>query len=969
MPSGESLVRQVLYGNHFFRRELGAASEEYMLPDCFGFPFALPSVLAHCGIKGFSTQKLTWNSVMGIPFKVGVWEGPDGRSVVAALDPGQYDGDVTENLATSETWRKRIDADGQQSGVFADFHYYGTGDVGGAPKESSVAMVEKSLATAGPIHVIAGPADAMFKAITPTMQKSLPHYKGELELTQHSAGSLTSEAAMKRWNRKNELLADAAERASVAAAWLGGRVYPAQKLEAAWTLVLGSQMHDIISGTAIAKGYDYAWNDELLAANQFAGIVQDAVGVVASQLDTRAEGTALVVFNPLSVERQDIVEAELPLDPGAGASPGAGAGADAGAARGVLVVGPGGEQVPAQILDGTASSVRIAFLAHMPSVSFAVYDARLTGPETPAESSLRVEERRLENERYIVTLNDDGDVASIRDKRADRELLSAPARLGLHYENPENWPAWNQDWTDRQQPAREFVGGPAQFRVVERGPARVAVEVTRQCGGSTFVQRIRLAAGGAADRVEFDTDIDWATRERSLRAAFPLTVASPEATYDIQTGVITRGDMYPKQYEYGFQQWFDQTDSKGVYGVTIACDSKYGSDKPDDSTLRLTLLHTPGTHGGYEDQGTQDIGRHHVLYALSGHAGDWRSGRSAIEAARLNQPLLAFRTAPRAASGVGPGSAPNAAPNVASGAAPNAGPLGKSFALMKVSDDNVRIQAIKQAEDSDELIVRVRELSGHAEQAVRLSAAAPIIAAREVDGQERAMGPATLRDGQLELNIGGFELRAFAIKLGEPATRVPQLASTPLDLAYDTDVVSTNRNRGDGAMDAQGRALPAEQLPASIVAGDATFKLGPTADGRKNAITCRGQVLNLPAASQSGFDRLYLLTAADGGGSPWRRLCKWTASRSRSASAIGPDSSGSGTTGSGRATCPRSRTAGRTSSPAWSRASSGSSRSRGSARTCTRPPASWPTSTATCSRSRSICRRAAARSACRTTRA
>src|SRR5262249_45337896 len=152
-----------------------------------------PSVLAHCGIKGFSTQKLTWNAVVPIPFKVGVWHGPDGRSVIAALDPGNYVGEVQENLAKSNGWLQRINANGKKSGVFTDYHYYGTGDRGGAPTERSVQMVEESVHTQGPIKVVSGPADWMFKAITPEMREHLPTYQGELLLTEHSAGSITSE--------------------------------------------------------------------------------------------------------------------------------------------------------------------------------------------------------------------------------------------------------------------------------------------------------------------------------------------------------------------------------------------------------------------------------------------------------------------------------------------------------------------------------------------------------------------------------------------------------------------------------------------------------------------------------------------------------------------------------------------------------------------------------------------------------
>jgi alpha-mannosidase len=129
-PSTESIIRQVLFGQRFFEKEFGTESAEYMLPDCFGFPASLPSVLAHCGMRGFSTAKLTWGSAVGIPFNVGVWEGPDGESVIAALNPGKYDSRLEENLSLSDKWRERIDRNGQRSGVYADYLYYGVGDRG-----------------------------------------------------------------------------------------------------------------------------------------------------------------------------------------------------------------------------------------------------------------------------------------------------------------------------------------------------------------------------------------------------------------------------------------------------------------------------------------------------------------------------------------------------------------------------------------------------------------------------------------------------------------------------------------------------------------------------------------------------------------------------------------------------------------------------------------------------------------------
>src|SRR5262249_25183132 len=287
-PPAESTVRQILYGGHYFRREFGHTSAEYMLPDCFGFPASLPSILAHLGIRGFSTQKLTWHSANGIPFNVGLWEGPDGRTVIAAFNPGDYSGDLWYDVSRSEPppnaknfidWPARVQHEGEASGVYTDYHYYGTGDTGGSPRENSVKLLESILANPGPLHITSSTAEQMFLDIKDT--SPLPRYSGDLELIEHSAGSLSSQAYHKRWNRKNELLADAAERASVAAMWLGGREYPLQRLNDAWTLVMGGQFHDNQAGTATPKAYQFTWNDDVLAMNQFAAVLTSATEAVS----------------------------------------------------------------------------------------------------------------------------------------------------------------------------------------------------------------------------------------------------------------------------------------------------------------------------------------------------------------------------------------------------------------------------------------------------------------------------------------------------------------------------------------------------------------------------------------------------------------------------------------------------------------------------------------------------------------
>ena len=215
ISSSESLVRQILYGNQFFRTEFGKESVDYMLPDCFGFLSNLPTVFNHCGLLGFSTQKLTWRSAAGIPFNVGVWNGPDGKGIVAALNATDYGGRVEKRLDKNDRWAARLDDNKQKSGYAFDYRYYGVGDEGGAPRENDVKNALASQHNGDEnFRVLLTSSDQMYRDITPAIRAKLPTYAGELLLIEHSAGSMTSQAFMKRMNRKNELLAQSAEMAA-----------------------------------------------------------------------------------------------------------------------------------------------------------------------------------------------------------------------------------------------------------------------------------------------------------------------------------------------------------------------------------------------------------------------------------------------------------------------------------------------------------------------------------------------------------------------------------------------------------------------------------------------------------------------------------------------------------------------------------------------------------------------------------
>ncbi len=203
-------------------------------------------------------------------------------------------------------------------------------------------------------------------------------------------------------------------------------------------------------------------------------------------------------------------------------------------------------------------------------------------------------ENSLENARYKVAINADGDVTSIFDKTVNKELLSAPMRLAISNDAPKQWPAWNMDFDQEQAAPRSYVGGPAKIRVVENGPVRVAVEIAREGEGSKFVQTVRLSAGGAGNRVEFGESIDWKTLSGNLKAVFPLSAANKVATYNWEVGTIKRPAAFDRQFEVASHHWIDQTDESGSYGATILTDVKNGSDKRDEHTIRLTLLRSPG---------------------------------------------------------------------------------------------------------------------------------------------------------------------------------------------------------------------------------------------------------------------------------------------------------------------------------------------------------------------------------------
>ncbi len=733
--------------------------------------------------------------------------------MVAALRPGGYGEGLDEELSSSAEWLRRIEEQGRVSGLKLGYKYVGIGDRGGGLPEEAVRRIGESVAGSGPVKVVHAASDRLYRDLTPEQIARLPTHDGELLLPTHGTGCLTSQAAMKRWNRKNELLADAAERAAAAAAILGAAPYPQATLTDAWERFLWHQMHDDLTGTSIPAAYRISWNDELLAANRFATVLGDSISAIARGLDTRTDGVALVVFNPLSVPRTDPVEAAIEL-PGPT----------------LRVFGPDGEGVSAQELATAGGRRRLLFLARVPPLGFAVYRVEPAVTPQPPSAELAVDERGLENHRYRVRLDEQGDVASIHDKLLGRELLAEPLALALLGDPSPRWPAWEVQWRDLSSPPRGRVAGPAAVRVVERGPARVALEIERRHGRSTYRQRLRLAAGEAGNRLECELEIDWRTHGRLLKAVFPLAAANPRASFDLGLGVIERGNARPGKYEVPAQQWADLTDRSGEHGVSILTDSRYGWDKPDDSTLRLSLVRSPWTWRKFLHQATQDHGRHRTGFALSGHPGSWAAAGTAWQAARFNQPLRAFT------------------------AEATSGPWGRSLSLLTPSDPAVAVRALKHAEEGDGWILRLQELRG-LEAELTIDCAVPVTSVTEVDGMEEALaGPRP--GGSVHTTFTPFQLRSLRLGIGPQVHRLETPAGLPLPLPRPQPAASRQGRPVD--FDGAGRSFPAELMPRRLDVAGIELELAPGAA----ACRCAGQTVRLP---EGRWQRLWLLACAVGG--------------------------------------------------------------------------------------------------------
>ncbi len=818
VPSPELLFRNVLYGNGYFQKKFGVKSNDIFLPDCFGFGWALPAVAEHANLKGFSTQKLSWGSAYGIPFDTGLWYGSNGKAIFASLDPKSYC-TVYKKVRTNSKLTKKLNKNIKDFDFSWTYGYHGVGDVGGAPKDQSAKTVNDEIDSnaSNDIKVLAATPSEYFddlSALDLAEINKLPRWNNELSMTNHGVGAYTSRSFSKRCNRRNEELADMAERSAVMATCLCGAKYPKTELEKAWKRVIAHTFHDDLTGTSVERAYKRSWNDYILSLNQFSNVFEGAAGEVIKNLDSSwTKGIAVVVSNSIEQPRMEPVDITVP----------------SAGFKFVRVFDADGREVPSQVNFVDDNYIQATFCANVPALGFKVFDVLYSYEPCIINTGVRIKDNMLENFKYIVSINKNGDISSIIDKTlGEVELLNKPIRYELNkYKGSMLYPAWEMRYKEVMKYPWEFAEK-GRLEIVESGPARATIKVTQKAGKSTFTYYVSLAAGG--NRVNVYNEIEWREFCRTLHNGFSFRLKNDKAVFDLGLGTIERKKATKKLYSVPAQKWADISDKHRGYGVSILSDSKYGWIVKDERTLRLTVLHSPKRYYRHDSvQGMMDFGLNRYGYAIYSHKGDFTESTQ-LNARFFNQPMAVFTT------------------NKHEGA------LGTEYSFGSISNSDVIIRAIKKAEDTDEIIVRVNESAGHHAKQVALSLGKGILSAREVFASEEEIGEANVVNNALVFELAPNEVKTFALTLLSSSV-ASKREQRPVELPYNTKITTFNSNRAECSIPGINVSVPSELFPKVIDCGGVRFETGDV-NAENNALLCDGQTIKTTG------NRLYFVAAS-----------------------------------------------------------------------------------------------------------
>ncbi|KAJ1721115.1 Glycoside hydrolase, 38 vacuolar alpha mannosidase [Coemansia erecta] len=620
LPSGESLVRQFLLGQQFFKQHFGEYCDVFWLPDTFGYSSQLPQIVRLAEAKYFFTQKLSWNNINKFPHTTFRWIGLDGSHVLCHMSPAEtYGAQCRPNeLINSVTRHKDIAYTNESLLLF------GNGDGGGGPLRSMLERLRRMEDVDGLPKVKQAHPREFYKHVDETARE-LVSWKGELYFELHR-GTYTSQSNNKRWNRQSEFLLRDAEMLSTIAhmrrSHHGAQFeYPHDEFVRLWRLVCLNQFHDVLPGSAINMAYR---DSDKIYKDIFKSVADIRKGALAciygdALNNSENDGTGMAVLNTTGWMRSEIITIPQSM-----------------ASRFALDKHDARVQISER--DGSA----LALVSNVPGFGTCLINPDTLAGSKPANSPVRVYQCAgedsfvLENALVRVVIDAHGRVRSFYDLSERRELVPKGESgnvFELYNDVPLYWDAWDEEIYLRES-FKKLDG--TSVAIVEAGPILGSVSVKVPISDDSVLTQV-ISLSAASPRLDFDCDIDWHENRKSLKTAFTWDITSDFATYETQYGVVQRPTHRNTswdlaKFEVCAHKFADL--SEYGYGVAMLNDCKYGHSTIAN-TMTLSLIRAPKSPDEH-----CDMGRHKFRYAIYPHKGTFSESRVVQEAYQFNVPLL-----------------------------------------------------------------------------------------------------------------------------------------------------------------------------------------------------------------------------------------------------------------------------------------------------------------------------------------
>ncbi len=727
ISSGESLVRQLLFGLRFFKQEFGVESKILWLPDVFGYSAALPQILKKSGIDYFMTTKISWNEYNKIPADTFIWKGMDGTEIlthfITTTDANQpntisttYNGDLVPKQVIG-SWQRYQQKDINNEVLIS----FGFGDGGGGPTKEMLENARRmGKGIPGCPKVRLSRSLDYFKKLENKVKdnRKLPKWVGELYLEYHR-GTYTSMARNKKFNRKSEYLYQDAELFNVLstqAAGIGN--YPAQEINEGWETILLNQFHDILPGSSIKEVYEDSKAQYIEIGKKGQKLLGAALDSIASRIGLSER--SVVVFNQLGFERSDIAVVELPDG-----------------YEKAYVLDKQGRPLPSQVIYEQGIRKIVFYAEGIPAKG---YKAFCISQEDQSDSlfdkalHVSADHKVIENQYFKIHFDDCFNMTSLLDKLSGREIIKEGQRanvLQAFEDKPHNYDAWdiNIYYSEKMWEVNDVES----VRLIENGPLRAGVEIRRRFLNSTITQEIYLYS--CIGRIDVVNKIDWREKQILLKASFPVDVHAEKATYEIQYGNVERpthgNTSWDKaKFEVCAHKWADV--SEDGYGVSLLNDCKYGHSIRD-SEMKLTLLKSATSPNPDADREC-----HEFTYSLYPHQDSWKEANTVHMAYSLNCPV--YCRLEDAHEGI----------------------LPPEMSYIGMDVPNVMIEVVKQAEDGNGTIVRMYECYNR-RTTVSAKTFKDVMSVWECDLMENNLNEMSHDKNSFRFEIKPYEIKTFRI--------------------------------------------------------------------------------------------------------------------------------------------------------------------------------------------------------------